>query len=438
MAANIKQKLLSEIFAGTSSAKDSSFDRHREDLIRHHFAQLLHRTDSPAFTLPTFVDSTEDMVPAEEEVAALLARPHGELFLQNIWYHLRRNRLRLPGSLLPFLLTRFRSEPGTWRQIYRHFPELVLPVARLNDDWEYMSAAFDPEYTPRTGSPLFYETMVHRIRQYPERSAAFVRDSFSRASEYHQPRLIELLGYDPHPDTVKFLRSALPDSRKAVRLKILEILLRQKHPEIYDPLQEALADGSSTLKHPRKPYSKFRPDLSSLSGETDPREILIALTDPADIPGSASQPLTSSLKKAALRFKHEKILVQWLDQDPETEQIQEILKIVPKASLPFLIRQKYIERQKSPDLTFFRLLSAIRPFTEEKLTREIWHLMKNILTETPFYFIGYPMEIWALRIHPNLIREIWQDPVLQSTEKEIAALRDLLKYRLAFLKKCYK
>ena len=127
-----------------------------------------------------------------------------------------------------------------------------------------------------------------------------------------------------------------------------------------------------------------------------------------------------------------------MDQEPETEQIQDILKIVPKDSLQPLIRQKYIERQKFPDLTFFRLLAAIRPFAEEKLTREIWQLMKNILAETPFYFTGYPMEIWALRIHPNLIREVWQDPVLQSTENEIVAFRDLLKYRLAFLKKCYK
>ena len=124
-------------------------------------------------------------------------------------------------------------------------------MSRLDDDWEYMRAAFDPEYVPRTGSPMFYETMVHRIRQYPERTAAFVRDSFSGASKYHRPRLTELLGYDPHPDTVQFLRSALPGSPKAVRLKILEILLRQKHPVIYGPLREALADGSFALKHPR-------------------------------------------------------------------------------------------------------------------------------------------------------------------------------------------
>lgn len=436
MSHKIRDRLLSELFVSSENHHPENLEIHTRELLRYRFTQLFHISDETI--APYHPKDTIKIIPAEKEIRFLLEQEHPDLFLENILYHLRRNNLHLPPALLPGLLTKFKSYPRMWHLIQRNDPTLVRALASSFPEWEYMNQAFDPEFVSRIGSPLFYESLIHRLRLYPDETARWIRDSFPSASDHHQNRLLEVLGTDPHPETGKFFLSLLKGQRKQIRITALKALLRQKNRELYDPLIRMIRSGSEEAKEIRRFYPHLRKDLFSFSGFAEEKAALTAVTDPADHPASdLASSNQEAILRAALFHRSQVVLIEKLTEAPKSLSASDIIVALSSSSAVRTIQKLYLDQDQPLDQTFFDLLVRIRFHLDENMTSLLQEKFKAHRAELSYYFDPYPLELWALRIHPNLVRKIWQDPDLQTTEPGIQTFRDILKYRLDFLKKCY-
>lgn len=436
MSHKIRDRLLTELFVSSENHHPENLETHTRELLRYRFDQLFHFSEGT--TAPYHPNDTIKIIPAEKEIRFLLEQGSPDLFLENIFYHLRRNNLHLPPALIPGLLTRFKPYPRMWHLIHQNHPALVPALSSSFREWEYMNQAFDPEFVSLIGSPLFYESLIHRLRLYPDETARWIRDAFPSASEHHQNRLLEVLGMDPYPETEKFFLSLLKGQRKQIRIIALKTLLRKKYQGLYVPLIGMMRSGSKEAKEIRRLHPHFWKDLFSFSGFTEVEDALTAVTDPADYPASDPASLNQEATlQAALFHRSQTLLIERLAAAPKNLAASDIVDTMSSSSAIRAIQKLYLDQDQPLDQTFFDLLVRIRPHMNEAMTSLLQEKFKAHRAELSFFFDPYPLELWALRIHPNLIRKIWQDPDLQTTEPGIQTFRDILKYRLDFLKKCY-
>jgi|GEM_PF-3464601 len=435
-----RERLLSDLFVTNENHNPQNHQDHIRQLLKFRFSQLFHLSDEK--TSPFTPDQERPKsIPVENEIHHLLSNEHPDLYLENILYHLHRNHLHLPPALIPHLLSRFKSVPRIWHQIYRDAPDLVLALAAANPEWEYMQKAFDPALELRIGSPQFYECLTHRIRICPEETAQWIQQSFPTASDHHQVRLLQVLSLDPHPGTMEFFMSLLPAQRKAVRVIALRAILRHKYPKIYKPLAKArFATDSQSIEELPSFYRHFWKDLMSITETNDKMMAIIRVIDPDDHPDTEkeSELHSADLLKAALLHRFQEYLTQELISFPSHLSASKIIKSLTPASASEVIRQVYIDQKHDLDQTFFDLLIRVHPHLPEDMTQSLWDSFKAHRADFIYYFDPYPLEVWALRIHPNSLQKIWKDPELQTTEATLQALRDILKHRLLFLKKCYQ
>lgn len=439
MRQQLRDQLLSELFISSEDHNSENLKNHINDLLRYRFLKLFHLTEG-SVTTQDFDKENLKTIPVEKEVGFMLDQKHPDLFLENLFYHLQRNQLHIPPSLLPRLLTSFKSFPGEWHRIFRHHPNLVLALAHSNHDWEYTKKAFDPESGFMIGSPLFYESLIHRLRIYPTDTADFIRNSFPSASPHHQIRLLEVISQDRHPDTQTFFISLFKGHRKPIRITALKTMIRQKHPEVYAPILKMLLSDNYDAKEIRRLYPDFWKDFFSFSGFTDKESALLSVVDPADYPvvPDKNKIRKEAILQAALLHRSQRVLTEELVLHPENNSSSEIIKNLSSSSAIQVVQSLYLDQNRPLDQIFFDLLKRIKPHINENMTTQLWKRVTAHRADFPFYFDSYPLEVWALRIHPNLINKIWKDPDLQTTEPMIQTFRDILKYRLAFLKKCYQ
>lgn len=433
------ERLLSDLFITNEHHNPQNHQDHIRRLLKYRFSQIFHFSDEIA---TPFVPKNErpKSIPAENEIRSLLSNEYRDLYLENILYHLHRNQLHLPPSLIPHLLTRFKTFPRLWHRLYRDHPDLILALATRNPKWEYMQKAFDPDFELRIGSPQFYESLTHRIRVFPEDTARWIRLSFPAASDHHKVRLLQVLSLDPHPDTMDYFISLLPTQKKAVRIIALRAVLRHKHPDIYEPLAKARFTAKDpNFELPPAFYRHFWKDLMSMTETTDKIAAIIRVIDPADDPNAQSTSIpTADLLEAALLHRTQSFLTRELISFPAHLSASRIIKKLTPASALEVIRQVYIDQKHALDQTFFDLLIRINPHLPEDMTDFFWETFKAHRADLTYYFDPFPLEVWGLRIHPNSLQKIWKDPELQTTETTLQALRDILKHRLSFLKKCYQ
>lgn len=441
--------LLGRLLLKSPDASEEEYNKFEGELLEYYFSRLLHIHTGP--DLNTSTPDVRSSLSVENEIINLLSHGHPELFLSNIAYHLHRNGRWLPGALIPELCTLFKNQPEQWNLVYRLHPDLVLALASSHEEWTYMRSAFDPEYPLKPGDHQFYPSLRHRMGHFPIRTSEYIRKQFQEESVHHQARLLDVLTIGTLPENDSFIYAQVNHSRKEVRLVVLRYAILNKDNAIYKSLKKHLIyllnQEKSRLEATSKSIKTLDSglswkDLSSLCEEHLPLSILMALIDPEDYKKSLQKhhwdtyhPL---LWKSALFHHSQEVLSQMVVRDPElSEQVSLYAALVPETALRIL-RHLWIEKDRSFDSNFIVLLKIITPFLNEKDTDSIWAMFVRQWKELPFTLEDLDLEVLALRIHPNRIKPVWQHPLLQDTAPPLHKIREILKNRLEFLKKCYK
>ncbi len=146
----------------------------------------------------------------------------------------------------------------------------------------------------------------------------------------------------------------------------------------------------------------------------------------------------SSLLKAAILHRSQETLFHLVKDSPSLL-IDPVLTEALNSKTAIRILNIFISDPTSSfDQTYIDLLKRIHPFLDEADSDMVWEKFVQQWSELPFTLEDLSLEVMALRIHPNRIKPIWQHPLLQDTAAPLHKIREILKNRLAFLKKCYK
>lgn len=245
---------------------------------------------------------------------------------------------------------------------------------------------------------------------------------------------------------LQFITSQVNHSRKPVRLAALQSCILRKEERIYDLIK------SSLLEHLKNPDNDSSTDLlqgqvswkelASLTDETTRKNILISLTDPDDYlemqTASFRSEFRSTLRKAAILHRSQETL-HYLASDTPSLLIDPAMTAALDSTTAIRILKIFTKDPTSSfDQTYIDLLKRVYPFLDEADSDLVWEKFVQQWAEMPFSLEELPIEVLALRIHPNRIKPVWQHPLLQDTTAPLHKIREILKNRLEFLKKCYK
>lgn len=438
------RRIQSQILLKNIHATEEVLSTYHNDLMRFRFNTLF-QFYGPLANL--FIRTSKEVSPpCEMEILELLEQGHPDMFLQNILDHLDRTNRLFPGSILPMVLSRLGSHPEIWVRMYHHHPDLCLALARNRKEWGYISEVFDPEIRIIKGSPGYYEALTTRMRIFPLRTSAYIRTVFENATPEQQARLIEILGWDFSPENEDLITRQIHHTRKPVRQAALSVSLRHKSTPIYGPLLEAMIQHVSSFD-PKKEYSgpKDLPvtwkELAAFSNQVSKVDILTAITDPDDylewgkrFEGTLHR---SVVVQAAIFHRSQKSLYALARKKPELVRSPSVQAALEPNSAKALLRHLSQSPGFVIDETTITLLKRAHPFLDEEDSHRIWKKFVEQWGHLPFTLEDLDLEILALRIHPNEIRSAWAHPVLQESAEMLQKLRNILKNRLQFLKKCY-
>ena len=427
--------------------QDATEEEHRvffEQLFRHRFSRLLHLYDKNQET--ESVKRVPVSPPAENQISFLLQCGHSHLFLQNILYHLERNQKVIPPALLPGILDWLSKYPNLWTNIYGQHPDLLLALSQSRKEWGYLYRSFQHDLTLLPGSPGYYEALEGRMQFLPLKTSRYIRVIYPVANPHQQARLIDILGQDASPETALFIASQISHARKPVRLAALRICLQHKISVVYDPVKAALLQyqpGSDPDKG--LPSSDDLPaswkDLASIAEQVSGIDILTALTDPDDYRES-HQDLYEHLNKSAITrasifHRSQRALYQMGKEHPPRLVSLEFIEALDSGTAIKLLHALTSDPNSTFDQAYINLLERVRLFLGEEDSDRVWQKFVKQWSLLPFTLEDMDLEILALRIHPNKLNSIWQDPVLQESAEVLQKIRKILKNRLDFLKKCY-
>lgn len=445
MTPDSSHSLLTRLLLKNQDSTEEEYRSFFEELIRHRFSRLLHLYENNPETVSEKQASSSP--PAEKEISFLLQCGHLPLFLQNILHHLDRNKKVIPPALLPGILDLLSKYPNLWIKIYGQHPDLILALSQTRKEWDYLIRAFDHDLVLQMGSPGYYEALEGRMQLLPLRTANYIREIFTDANPHQQGRMIEILGKDSSPETCMFITSQVGHSRKPVRQAALRFSLCNKINALYDPVKSVLLrcqvgidknEDSLTSDHLPGSWK----DLADISEQISRTDILTALTDPDDYRES-HQDLYKELNKsaitrAAIFHRSQKTLYTLGKEHPLQLVSHEFTEALESGTAMKLLHGLTTDPHSTFDQVYINLLEQVHPFLGEEDSERVWQKFIGQWANLPFTLEDLDLEILALRIHPNKLKPIWQDPVLQESAEVLQKIRKILTNRLEFLKKCYR
>lgn len=413
-------------------------------LIEYRFTGMLHLYTKTSTHTSKVRESTS--LPAENEISYLLNAGHPELFIKNIIYHLSRNKKVLPPVLIPGILNWISNHPALWESIYHQHPELIIALAKEYGKWNFIVRAFDGDILLEIGSPGYYDTLQVRMQVLPIRTSTHITDIYPETSPVQQARLLEILHDDPSPETRQFIANQINHSRKPIRLAALKSCILQKEEGIYEPIKNRLLEHLKNLDidvlTDQLTRSASWKDLESLTDETTRINTLVALTDPDDYLEMHTVTFLaeyrSSLLKAAILHRSQETLFHLAKNSPSLLIDPALIEALHSNTAIRILKIFISDTASTFDQTYIDLLKRIHPFLDEADSDRVWGKFVRQWEEMPFTLEELPLEVLALRIHPNRIKPVWQHSLLQETAAPLQKMWEILKNRFAFLKKCYR
>ena len=445
MTPDSSHSLLTRLLLKNQDATEEEYGAFFEELIRYRFSRLLHLYDKShemESEKPVSVSP-----PAENEISFLLQCGHSHLFLLNILHHLDRNKKALPPALLPDILNWISKHPDLWLPLYEQHPDLILALSQSRSEWGYLYRAFQHDLTLLPGSPGYYEALEGRMQLLPLRTTQYLREIYPDVNPHQQARFIDILGQDASPETALFIASQVSHARKPVRLAALRICFKNKIAVVYDPVKAALlqyqpgSDPDEDLLSSDDLPATWK-DLASIAEQVSRIDILTALTDPDDYRESHQELFNAAnnaaVTRAAIFHRSQKTLYTLGKENPFQMVSHQFSESLDSGAAVALLRSLTTDHHSNFDQSYINLLGRVHPFLSEEDSDRVWQKFVRQWSQLPFTLEDLDLEILALRIHPNKLKSIWQDQILQESVEVLQKIRNILKHRLDFLKKCYK
>lgn len=385
--------------------------------------------------------------PIDDILTSIWKNQDKQILLRELFYHLHKLGLTFPPVWLPRLLNLIKPWPSHWLPLYRLHPQLITLLAKTNENWQYMSMAFDHQHNLIVGQPHFYPAITRRMMNFPHLTTEYIKGEFDLLSNHHKAKLLDVLALDNHPDLLSYIDDKRSHQDKVVRVTALNILLKKKYKNLYPnlialmkPYIDSQFDDNAKPTLTNKTMGLRKDDLKSLSSKTSLVSAVLAVLDPRDLAIDTTiipKDLSNEWLSGAVFHEDMDYFQRWMQLEPQTVLDPEAeLNISAKNASQFIIHY-YIETNKTLSPSFFENILKINPFFNYEDSISIWTYVKRQFEEFTFIEESYPIHYLALKIHPNAIATLLSDPFLKNSSDWNASFIKTLSLRKEIFKILY-